>query len=104
MQKIEPDVIIFPQLDLDAALERLKKRELPLSAFEQQRSFMQKIEHGFKTLYKKRDDVILIDANQTPQEMANQAHNALVEWLTQKNLITTVSPQNSGLAQTKIWR
>lgn len=75
---IRPDLTIYSYVDIDTAWQRIIARNETLTAFEQEkREFTQRLIKGFNTLYKDRNDVIIIDGRQNQQTMAEQAWNAL---------------------------
>jgi len=88
MKGIRPDVTIYVHVPLKVALERIAKRNEKLTAFEREHtSFLQKLIHGFKTIYKDRKDVILIDGNQKPKQVLQQTLDALYSWIQKNKLI-----------------
>jgi dTMP kinase len=77
MAGLQPDSILYLSLSLETALQRLKKRKGETSIFEQDVQFLKKIIEGFDTLYKNRKNVITIDAEKSPEEIATIAQQKL---------------------------
>lgn len=93
-----PDVTIFVEVDPLIARQRCIERNLALTAFEKEdEQFMHTVHRGFKELYKNRQDVILIDGNQSKNAVIHQAYNALKPWLTHYE-------QNAGSSNTTLDR
>lgn len=77
-----PDITLYIRIPLAVALSRIKKRNVELTAFEQENHlFLQKLIDGFDHLYTNRPDVIIIDGTQTQeivhQQALQQLHDAL---------------------------
>lgn len=82
MHDITPDITIYLKIPLDRAYERMHQRKETLTTYEkEQRSFMERVAHGFDTLYKNRTDVLILDAQQDSEVLAQQAHNYIVAWI-----------------------
>lgn len=79
-----PDITLYIRISLATALSRIKKRNIELTAFEQENNgFLQKLIDGFDHLYSNRPDVIIIDGAQTQeivhQQAVQQLHTALAQ-------------------------
>jgi dTMP kinase len=82
MQGMRPDLTIYVRITPEIAYQRLIARKQALTAFEQEkREFFEKLVVGFDTLYKDRDDVVVLDGNLGPSELANQTLKAITQWL-----------------------
>ena len=85
MNGITPDLTVYVNVSADVAAQRIMKRNAELTSFEKEKKdFIQKLVHGFDTLYKDRKDVIIIDGNQTLEHVANQATTAVISWISQQ--------------------
>lgn len=83
MQSIKPDLTLYAQVDLATAKKRITQRNEQLTTFEREHdSFTERVLQAFEELYKDRNDVIIIDARQTPDDSAQQAIEAITTWLT----------------------
>ncbi len=88
MDGITPDLTIYVKVSPDVAGQRIMKRNAALTSFEKEKKdFIQKLVHGFDTLYKDRKDVIIIDGNQSLQDVATQATAAVLSWISHQNII-----------------
>ena len=77
MQNIKSDKTIYLHISPEQAHERLKDRK-QLTAFEKEhKAFVCKLIDGFNTLYQNRNDVIILDATQSPEELTDLALKAL---------------------------
>lgn len=83
MQNIIPDITIFVRVPIEIALERAKKRG-SLSAYEQRTGFLQRVADGFEELYKKRNDVIIVNGIESPETLTNQVCTVIEQWLQTK--------------------
>ena len=80
MQNIKPDLILYLRIPASVAQQRLYERK-KLTVFEkEQTEFVIKLIDGFETLYKNRDDVIILDGTQTPQKVTQTALKAINLW------------------------
>jgi dTMP kinase len=88
MNGIRPDITIFVQVTAEVAAHRIAQRNATLTAFEKEKTdFIEKLVYGFNELYKNRNDVIIIDGNQSFEHVTHQAITALNTWITQQKLI-----------------
>ncbi len=88
MNSIQPHLTLYIQVPLHIAMQRLKKRSQTLTAFEQEKeSFMYKLIEGFETLFKERNNVIILDGTQSPEILNKTATKAIKSWLQNNNLL-----------------
>jgi dTMP kinase len=88
MDKYKPDLTLYLKIDPILALHRIQKRRAQLTVFEKERmDFTQKLLEGFETLYKDRNDVIQLDAQQTIEHITQQATIAIITWIQDQQLI-----------------
>jgi len=88
MNGIRPDITIFVKVPAQVAAQRIAQRNATLTAFEKEKTdFIQKLVYGFNELYKNRNDVIIIDGNQSLDNVTHQATTALITWITQHQLM-----------------
>jgi dTMP kinase len=97
MQHITPDLTIFVRVPVDIALERAKKRG-SLSAYEQRTGFLCRVADGFETLYKNRNDVIIVNGMESPETLTIQVCKAIKEWI--YTTFKPLPPHNCGLDNT----
>lgn len=84
----KPDITFYIKVTIQTATARIKARNEALTSFEKEKQdFIQKLIEGFDALYKNRNDVIIIDGNQTEEYVTTQALTALITWITQNQLI-----------------
>ena len=82
MNDHKPDLTLYVDVSVDTGFERITARKEDLTAFEQQRSFMQQVQEGFEDLYKNRENVIRIDGEQEPATVCAQGLAAVLQWIT----------------------
>lgn len=80
MNNIIPDITIFVRIPVSIALERVKNRG-NVSAYEKCETFLHNVAQGFETLYKNRDDVIIVDGTQKIEAVQSQAYDILTQWI-----------------------
>lgn len=86
MHNIKPDITFYIRVSADIAQKRIQERKQALTAFEKEKAeFIQKLIFGFETIYKNRTDVIIIDGNQSIDQVTKQTKAALLQWI-QENL------------------
>lgn len=82
MNNRTPDITLFVRVEPAKARERLLARNETLTAFERQHeAFMQKVHDGFCSLYKNRNDVILINGEHDEETVLHDALQALMKRL-----------------------
>lgn len=82
-----PDITIYVKVSPDVAAQRIAARNAALTSFEKEKQdFILKLVQGFDTLYKNRNDVILIDGNQSFQQVSTQTKTALLQWITSNQI------------------
>lgn len=68
-----PDLVIYIRIDYQAAFERLKRRH-KLTAFEQEQAeFFKRVIDGFETIFKDRNNMIILDGTVPLYEVKEQA-------------------------------
>lgn len=88
MQNIAPDITLYVKISLETSMARLKARKTIPTAMEQEKAdFTQRVISGFETIFHNRSNVIVLDGEQTPQEIHTVAHQALMHHITNKHLI-----------------
>jgi len=80
MNNITPNLTIFVQVPVEVALERAKKRG-SLSAYEQRENFLHKVAEGFEKIYKNRNDVIIVNGIESPENLTTQVCKAIIQWI-----------------------
>ena len=69
-----PDVIFYIRIDAQTAFDRIKKRNLELTAFEKEKvEFWTRVEHGYEELFMNNKNVIILDGKMTQEELLMQA-------------------------------
>lgn len=93
MQNRKPDLILYLALDYTTAQQRLAQRHETASVFDTEKEqFFKKVNMGFETIYKNRNDVLTLDATQSVEKLAQQAAQHLEEAIAKK-LATQNVPQ-----------
>lgn len=73
MSGIKPDITIYVKVSTHVATARIMKRNIELTSFEKEKEdFVAKLSYGFDELYKNREDVIIVDGNQTQEQVAQE--------------------------------
>lgn len=79
-----PDVILYVRLNIAQARERICQRNKPHTAFEKEPdAFVAQLIDGFEALYQHKENVIILDATLSPNELAQKAIKELRPWITQ---------------------
>ncbi|MFT6765317.1 MAG: dTMP kinase [Alteromonas naphthalenivorans] len=73
MNNVKPNVTFYLKLSVEKALERIKKRNIALTTFEQEEAFIHKTLDGFEELFKNRTDVVILDAIDSQELLADKA-------------------------------
>jgi dTMP kinase len=81
-QNLKPDLIFYIRIDAQTAFDRIKKRNLELTAFEKEKiEFWKRVEHGYETIFMNKKNVVVLDGKMTQEELLTQtiihihAHN-----------------------------
>ncbi|HRN78114.1 MAG TPA: dTMP kinase [Candidatus Dependentiae bacterium] len=87
MNGIRPDIVFYLKLAPEQAQERLIARNQKLTTFEQEHiSFTKKLVYGFDEILKNRKDVILMDGTQSPEQLTQEAVQAIETWIKSNHL------------------
>lgn len=74
MSGIEPDLIIYAKISVAEAKRRILQRNEALTTFEQEKeSFMQKVADAYDDIFKDRNNVAIIDASLSQEQMVPKA-------------------------------
>lgn len=104
MQDIEPDITFYVEVDAATAQQRLQKRNVTPSAFEQEEhNFIQRLIEGFELLCTQISRIVRLDGSASPEQVTNQAQEVTITWIENNRLSLhphqTSTPQrthNSG--------
>ncbi len=78
MQDVRPQLTIYLSIDYQTAQQRLAKRQEKPAGFDTAHAeFFDKVLAGYRELYAKRSDVLIIDARQSQQACFEQAYAAV---------------------------
>lgn len=81
LQGITPDLTLYVSIDRQTAVQRLSHRT-QLTAFEkEQADFMERLILGFNELYQNRNDVIILDGTESPEQLTQKATSEVLQWL-----------------------
>ena len=81
MNNLKPAITLYVKVTTETVISRIKKRNIPLSVFEQEKSFITKTIQGFDTLYKNRPDAITLNGDGELHDMITQAEHAIFTYL-----------------------
>jgi len=101
LQGVVPQLTIYVKVPLSVAHERIALRG-EKSSFEQEKhSFLERVAHGFDTLYAQHPAVMIVDGTHTPDIVAHTTYTRIMEWLLQRNYLqsNTSAQHSSGLDQ-----
>lgn len=88
MQGVKPDLVLYIQVPIEIALQRITKRKEGISSFERERiDFTQRLVEGFEKTFRNREDVIIVDGTLPVQEVCEQACQKLLAYLKKLNVI-----------------
>ncbi len=82
---ITPHITIYIKVPVSITLERIQQRK-KLTTFEQHTEFLERVTHGFETMYTKRNDVIIIDGTQSSEIVTTKALLHVEQWIQKQNL------------------
>jgi dTMP kinase len=83
MEHQEPDLIVFLDISVDIAFERISKRGA-ISSFEQEVSFLEKVRAGFLNIFASKKQVITIDGSLEQNLLFETAYAQISSFLTQR--------------------
>lgn len=87
MEECEPDIILYVRVSADIAYERLIKRNVPLTSFEQEpRTFFQHLVEGFDVVLQEKPQAIILDGTQAPEHLTVTATEKILSWIHSNNL------------------
>lgn len=74
MNDIKPNLTIYLKIDYKTALERIiKRQEIKTNFEEENKTFFERVINGFDEIFKNRDNVIVIDATKSLDEIKDEA-------------------------------
>ncbi len=80
MQDRVPDLVFYIDIPVDVAFKRIKNRQDIVTSFEQEaKEFWLRVQQGFETLFKDRNNVIRLDGTQPSDELALHAATMIME-------------------------
>ena len=86
MESIKPDIVIYLRIDAPSALNRIKIERGIITKFEEEfQDRMYILIQGFEKLFKDRDNVIIINALDTPEQITKKALQEIKLYLAKKN-------------------
>lgn len=87
MEDHEPDIILYVRIPAALAYERLIARNIPLTSFEQEpQTFFQRLVEGFDTTMQAKQQAIILDGTQTPEQLTTTATEKILSWIQNNNL------------------
>jgi dTMP kinase len=82
MNNVQPDITLYVKIDPVMARERIVKRNEALTAYEKEKeAFIARLVDGFETIFADRSDVIRLDGARTPEQLTDDAVQAIIAWL-----------------------
>lgn len=91
MNERYPDVTLYIKVSPDVAYERIIKRQEALTSFEQEKkTFMLNVLKGFESIFKERSNVLYISGEQNPEDVLQDAHTQLIQWLITHYFLSTL--------------
>ncbi len=82
MNDVTPHLTFYLKIDAQTAFKRIQKRNLPLTGFEKEQSFIQKTIEGFETLFAQKKNIVTLNAQDTPETLTDQALEAVKNYIT----------------------
>lgn len=88
MDSVQPDLVIYLKIDTQSALDRIKNVRGIVTKFEEEHlDRMHILIQGFEKIFQHRSNVIVIDALASPEEILEQALQAILELYKKKNYV-----------------
>jgi dTMP kinase len=85
MEQIEPDATLYLKIDAATAVARMNERNKEITVLERQvMEHKETLVSGFDLVFKNRDRVYILDAAQSPQELAEAAYNIIATFVSKK--------------------
>lgn len=85
MNNITPDIVLYVRVDIETAFQRLKNRNLALTAFEKERkSFFETLQKGYEEIFAGRTNVITLDGTMLPEQIKQIAVDKIITWMQQQ--------------------
>lgn len=87
MNGLRPDLVLYLKIDAKTATERIRARNLALTSFEKEKeAFIEKLIHGFDTLFENRANVITVNAHESAPFVTTSTVTAITQWIIKENL------------------
>ena len=82
MEDIKPDIILYIRVPAEVAYERLIKRNIPLTSFEQEpTTFFQRLVAGFDNVMQAKPYAFILDGTQSPEQISATAMETILTWI-----------------------
>jgi dTMP kinase len=86
MNNRQPDLIIYVDIDVDIAFDRINSRGLGKTRFEEkQKSYFHRIQSGYTEILAKYPNVLKLDGSETPEALTSQALQAIKRLYNERN-------------------
>jgi dTMP kinase len=87
MEDRKPDIIFYVRVSADIAYNRLIKRNIPLTSFEQEpRAFFQRLVEGFDVVMQEKSQATILDGTQTAEQLTVTATEKILSWMHRNKL------------------
>lgn len=88
MNRRLPDLTLYVAITQEEAIKRIKKRNLALTSFEKEKEeFVEKLLDGFDAIFASRDNVVYLDGMLSPETLAHEAFDSIVNFIEHKRLL-----------------
>jgi dTMP kinase len=87
LQGIVPQLTIYVHVPVPVAAERINARRKKSSFEQEDISFLERVAHGFDTLYKNHPAVLIVDGTQNRETVARTTHAKVMEWISSHNYL-----------------
>ena len=85
MQQVKPDITFYLNISVSEAKRRIMITRNTDDKFEQDLiNHLEKLVYVFDTIFKTRDNIIILDAMQDPEEMAQKVFKKMIELYQEK--------------------
>lgn len=83
MSKRDPDIVLYVKIDPEEAITRIKKRAQAFTSFEKEDGLISRVANGFDSLLCNNKRAVVLDGDQSPEKLADQAFKYVIEWIKQ---------------------
>jgi dTMP kinase len=87
LQGVSPNLVVYVKASPELARTRRATRKITDRFEQEHQTFLERVAHGFETLYAQRKNVIIVDSTLPQNDMVDYCYTRIHTWLSEQNLV-----------------